>query len=198
MRSISTIRAAKAGYIALSALLCALGGLLMLRPGLSLGLTGAIVGVALIAFGIVKLMGYLSKDLYRLAFQFDLAFGILLIALGALILLRPARAMSMLCAMLGIEIVADGLFKVQTAVDARRFGLQTWWLILALGLLAVAAGIAVVVHPFESAEALTRLTGAALAAQGVMNLCVGLCAVKIVKHQRPDIVEARFAEREAG
>ena len=192
MRSISSIRAAKAGYIALSALLCALGGLLMLRPGLSLALTGAIVGAALIAFGAVKLMGYLSKDLYRLAFQFDLAFGILLIALGALILIRPARAMSMLCAILGVEIVADGLFKVQTAVDARRFGLKTWWLILALGLLAGSAGIAVAVHPFESAQALTRLTGAALAAQGVLNLCVGLCAVKIVRRQRPEIIESEF------
>ena len=196
MRSIKSIRAAKAGYIALSALLCALGAFLMLKPGLSIGLTGAIVGVAMIAFGVVKLAGYFSKDLYRLAFQFDLALGILLIALGAVILARPVRAMAMLCVMLGIEIVADGLFKVQTALDARAFGLSSWWLILALGALAGAAGIAVAAHPSGSASVLTTIAGGALAVQGALNLCVALCAVKIIRHQRPDAIEAHFAEGE--
>ncbi|MBQ3341374.1 MAG: DUF308 domain-containing protein [Kiritimatiellae bacterium] len=186
MRSIKTIQAAKTGYIALSAALCALGLLLMLRPGLSLRLTGSIVGATMMAFGAIKLFGYFSKDLYRLAFQFDLAFGILLMALGLLLLIKPVSAMNMLCVILGIEIVADGLFKVQTAVDARRFGLPTWWLILALAVITGAAGIAVAVHPSSSALTLTTLTGAALAVEGLMNLCVALCAVKVVGHQRVD------------
>lgn len=186
MRSIKTVRAAKTGYIALSAALCGLGLLLILRPEISISLTGAIVGATMLAFGIIKLFGYFSKDLYRLAFQFDLAFGILLIALGTLLLIKPVKAMSMLCVILGIEIVADGLFKVQTAVDARQFGLETWWLILVLAVVTGAAGIAVAVHPSESALTLTVLTGAALLAEGLMNLCVGVCAVKVVKHRRAD------------
>lgn len=180
MRSIKTIQAAKTGYIALSAVLCALGLLLILKPELSIALTGAIVGATMMAFGVIKLIGYFSKDLYRLAFQFDLAFGILLIALGLILLIKPVRAMSMLCVILGIEIVADGLFKVQTAVDAKQFGLGTWWLILTLAVITGAAGIAVAMHPSESALTLTSLTGAALAAEGLMNLCVALCAVKVV------------------
>lgn len=186
MRSIRTIQAAKTGYIALSALLLALGLTLILKPQMSIALTGAIVGATMIAFGIIKLIGYFSRDLYRLAFQFDLAFGILLIALGVLLLAKPVRAMNMLCVILGIEIVADGLFKLQTAVDARRFGLETWWLIFTLAVITGAAGIAVAVHPSESALTLTCLTGMALAAEGLMNLCVALCAVKIVHNQRMD------------
>ena len=194
MRSEKTIWATKTAYIALSALLCALGLLLILKPAISLGLTGAVVGGVMIAFGVVKLMGYFSKDLYRLAFQFDLAFGILLIVLGTLILVRPVRAMTMLCVILGIEIIADGLFKVQTALDARRFGLYTWWLILAMAVLTGAAGVAIALHPSESALTLTAMTGAALTVQGLMNLCVALCAVKVAACRRPDIVEVRFAE----
>ena len=180
MRSIKTIQAAKTGYIALSAVLCALGLLLIMKPELSIRLTGAIVGATMIAFGVIKLVGYFSKDLYRLAFQFDLAFGILLIALGVLLLAKPVSGASMLCVILGIEVVADGLFKVQTAVDARQFGLATWWLILALAIITGAAGIALAVHPSESALTLTGLTGAALLAEGIMNLCVALCAVKVI------------------
>ena len=196
MRSIRSIQAAKAGTIALSAVLCGLGLFLVLRPAVSIGLTGAVTGAVMIAFGVVKLAGYFSRDLYRLAFPFDLAFGTLLIAIGAVILVRPVKAMSMLCVMLGIEIVADGLLKVQTALDARRFGLETWWLILALGIAAGAVGVAMALHPSDSAEVLTVLTGVALMVEGALSLCVALCAVKIIRHQRPVDVEGRFAEGE--
>ncbi|MBO4885537.1 MAG: DUF308 domain-containing protein [Clostridia bacterium] len=195
MRSTNLIRTAKTGYIVLSLALCALGLLLMLRPDLSITAIGIIVGCVLIAFGAVKLIGYFSKDLYRLAFQFDLAFGLLLLALGVAVLLRPDRAMSTLCVILGVEIVADGLFKIQTALDARRFGLGSWWLILTLAVLAGAIGVMMIVSPSEGALALAMLLGASLLAEGALNLGVALCAVKIISHQI-DGPEPRFHLRE--
>ena len=194
MRSVKLIRAAKAGMIALSAAFCALGLLLILRPDLSVDVIGSAVGVALIAFGVVKLIGYFSKDLYRLAFQFDLAFGCLLIAMGGMILLKPGTAMNLLCVAMGVEIIADGLFKVQTAVDARRFGLERWWLILAVALAATGVGVALALRPGQGAQALTVLLGVALLAEGTLNLCVALCAVKIIVHQQPDGAFPRFIQ----
>ena len=61
---------------------------------------------------------------------------ILLFALGLVLLIKPESAMNILCVVLGVEIVTDGLFKIQTAIDARRFGLSTWWLILSAAVLA--------------------------------------------------------------
>ncbi len=194
MRSVKLIRAAKAGYIALSSAFCALGLLLILKPGLSADLIGGVIGVALIAFGIVKLVGYFSKDLYRLAFQFDLAFGSLLAAIGALILIRPGTAMNLLCAVMAIEIIADGLFKMQTAMDARRFGLERWWLIGLAALLAVGVGAALALRPGQGVEALGVLLGASLLAQGALNLCVALCAVKIIDGQRVDDAAPRLIQ----
>ena len=78
MRSTKAIRIAKISYIILSSLFIVLGvGLIALRD-LSVSLIGIAAGVMLIAFGIVKLIGYFSKDLYRLAFQFDLSLGLML------------------------------------------------------------------------------------------------------------------------
>ena len=167
MRSVKALRTAKIGYIIISAILCALGILLITRPDMSLSLIGVIVGVVLIVFGVIKLIGYFSKDLYRLAFQFDLAFGIVL----------------------GIAILADGLFKIQTALDARRFGLRTWWLILSLAIIAGVIGAVLVFRPTESARIVTMLLGMSLLAEGILNLCVALCAVKIIRHQQPDVIE---------
>ena len=140
----------------------------------------------LIAFGIVKLLGYFSKDLYRLAFQFDLAFGILLMTLGAIILAKPERAMSFVCLMLGVAILADGLFKLQTALDAKEFGLRSWWAILVLAILAGAIGTVLALRPTESAVVMTLLAGASMVVEGALNLCVALFAVKVVHNQRPD------------
>ena len=78
VRSTKAIRIAKISYIILSSLFIVLGvGLIALRD-LSVSLIGIAAGVMLIAFGIVKLIGYFSKDLYRLAFQFDLSLGLML------------------------------------------------------------------------------------------------------------------------
>ena len=192
MRSTKMIRAAKIGYIILSAIFCGLGILLMADPGMSVALIGDIVGIVLVAFGIIKLVGYFSKDLYRLAFQFDLAFGILLIAMGLVLLIKPESAMNILCIILGIEIIADGLFKIQTSLDARRFGLNTWWLILSLAIIAGAIGAVLIFYPSESVRALTWVLGLSLLVEGVLNLCVALCAIKIIEHQRPDTIEAEI------
>ena len=186
MRSVKALRTAKIGYIIISAILCALGILLIAKPDMSLSLIGIIVGIVLIVFGVIKLIGYFSKDLYRLAFQFDLAFGILLIALSVVILIRPENMMSFLCIVLGIAILADGLFKIQTALDARRFGLRTWWLILSLAIIAGVIGAVLVFRPTESARIVTMLLGMSLLAEGILNLCVALCAVKTVRYRQLD------------
>ena len=191
MRSIKAIRAAKIGSILLSVLTCALGLLLALRPGLSLFLIGR-VGATMVVFGVVKLVGYFAKDLYRLAFQFDLAFGILLITVGAILLAKPLGTAGLLCAALGVVLLAEGLLRVQTALDARRFGLNTWWLMLALAVITGAVGALLALCPATGAEALTQLLGISLLAEGALNLCVAVCAIKIVAHQRPDAIEGHL------
>ena len=102
--------------------------------------------------------------------------------------------MSFLCLVLGIAVTVDGWFKVQMALDARRFGLKSWWLILTTGVLTGLIGLVVAFRPTVSAEVLMMLLGVSLLAEGLMTLCVTLCAVKIVRNQQPDVIEAEFEE----
>lgn len=94
MISIVRIRIAKIGYFVISVLFCALGAVLILYPELSAVLLCRSLGVLLGVYGVIKLIGYFSKDLYRLAFQFDLAWGILFVALGVILAVRPYSTLS--------------------------------------------------------------------------------------------------------
>ena len=193
-RSVTPMRAAKTGYVVMSIVFCVVGVLFIALPARSAVMIGRVLGAAMILFGAVKLVGYCSRDLYRLAFQYDLEFGILLIALGVIVLLRTNGVMDFICIAAGVSILADGLFKIQIAIDARRFGIRDWWLILLLAVVTGGVGLLLVFRPWESVQVLTVLLGAALLAEGVLNLCVALSTVKIVKNQRPDVIETEYFE----
>ena len=189
------MRTAKTGYIVMSVLLCVFGLILIFLPGLSANVLGVICGILIIAFGIFKLVGYFSRDLYRLAFQYDLAFGVLLILLGGVLLFRPAAIISFFCVAIGVAVLADGLLKIQMAIDAKRFGLRRWWLILIEAIITAVFGVLLVFRPSESISIITILLGLSLLAEGLLNLSTALTAVKIIKNQQPDVIEGKFEEK---
>lgn len=194
MRSVAPVKTAKIGYIIVSALLCILGLLLIAVPDFSISAVGIICGIILIVFGAIRLIGYFSKDLYRLAFQYDLAFGIMIIFLGVIMLWHPGSLMNFICITLGISFLADGLFKIQIAIDSKNFGINTWWLILALAVITVLFGGVLISRPSESSHILTVLIGISMLCEGILNIGTMITAVKIIKHQQPDVIEIDYYE----
>lgn len=192
MASNKRIQTAKLGYIILSILLCALGIVLIAVPDFSVLLLCQIGGLILILFGLVKIIGYCSKDLYRLAFQYDLAFGILLIALGAVLIFRSNTMINAICILLGICILADALLKIQISIDSKTFGIRQWWLILAAAVITGIIGFLLVLRPSESARVIMLLLGIALFTEGLLNLVTILTAVKIIRQQTPVVIEAEY------
>lgn len=188
------IQMAKLGYILLSVALCVLGGVLIAVPDFSAALLCRLVGVTMLLFGAVKIIGYCSKDLYRLAFQYDLAFGILLIALGGILLFRPDTMVQIICIIMGVCVLADALLKIQISIDSKAFGLEKWWLILVTAILTGVAGFLLVLRPMESARAVMILLGVTLITEGLLNLTTILTAVKIIRRQRPEIIDTDMAE----
>lgn len=192
VRSVIPMRIAKTGYIIMSVAFLLLGILFIALPDISMQLIGRLLGVSLILLGCVKLEGYFSKDLFRLAFQYDLQFGILAFVLGIIVLLRPSEVINLLFIALGIALFADSLFKIQIALDSRKFGIGKWWGIMALAILSGIIALILVFKPSESARVLTVLLGATLIAEGFLNLFIAITTIKIVKHQYPDFIEDNF------
>ena len=185
MERIGRIKAAKTGYILISTALCVLGAVLMATPDFSAAFWCRVSGVIMMLFGVVKIIGYFSRDLYRLAFQHDLAGGILLITLGLVLIVRTAPAMAVLCVIFGIYALWDALLKIQISIDSKKFGISRWWLILASAILTGAAGVLLIFRPTESVRVVTVLFGLTFIAEGVLNFITILTAVKIVRRERP-------------
>ena len=184
MRSAMPVKTAKIGYLVMSGLLCLLGVLVICDPGASMRTLGMLCGLTMLAFGLVKLIGYFSKDLFRLAFENDLSSGILMLVLGASLLLHTEGSLSFFCTVLGILILTDGLFKVQIAVEARTFGIPQWPLLLAAAFVTACFGCVLIFRPSLQVQLMGRLLGVSLILDAILNTITMLTTVKIIRSQR--------------
>ena len=191
---VTPTRIAKWGYVAASVLFIFFGILFIVFPDTSISVMVKLSAVIMMLLGIIKLVGYFSKDLYRMAFQFDLEFGILLFVLGIVALIKPNGAVNVLCIALGIAVLTDGLFKMRISFESKKFGISEWWLTFAASILAILIGLVLVFKPSNSANVIMAVLGISLVVDGLLNLCVAFTSVKIIKGQYPDVIESNDFE----
>ena len=180
MRELKQVRMARNGYVLLSVVFYIMGSIYMIIPFISPMALCMIGGMILIIYGIVKIMGYFSDDRYCLAFQYDLACGMLLIALGIIVLACNMRVYQHLSSGMGLLILLDALLKIQMSKDAQRFGLETWKRILICSMIAGVLGILIIVRPFMSTGICRIISGCGLLAEGLMNHLMVMETVNIM------------------
>ena len=75
-RIMQEIKRLKTAYSVFSICLLLFGTFILIYPNASIHIVYKVGGVIFIGFGITKMIGYFSKDIFQLAFQHDLAMGI--------------------------------------------------------------------------------------------------------------------------
>ena len=190
VRSVVSIQIAKIGSIVLSGILCLFGVFLLLNLSLADTLVEVWIGIAMILFGMIRILGYYAKDLYRLAFEYDRELGLLMLLLGIAVLVRDNNMLGYLLLAFGIFLVAEGLFRLRICVEAHDFGVKSWRLLMILSCLSGLVGLVMMFSPEENTAAATGLLGAALLSEGILNLSVILTTVKIINHQHPDHIDS--------
>ncbi len=186
--SLGTLKIARNGYIIIALVICVFGVCLLIHPDYPVDTLIRLLGFVFIADGVIKMIGYFSKDFYCLAFQYDFAFGILMCALGLVILVRGSAYSTLLYAVLGLVILMDALLRIQMSLDAKKFGLHLWWRILLVAILTGVFGMILVIDPYNGEGMTMTLTGTAVLLEGVLNLCVAVYTVRILDRfsNRPD------------
>lgn len=152
MNSSGTLKIARNGYIVMAVIFCALGIFLMVNPTKAMKIICVLAGILFIADGIIKIIGYFSRDFYCLAFQFDLGFGILMIAIGILILVRRESILRLIFVIFGLVLLADALLRIQMSVEAKKFGLKLWWGIMIIAVVTGVFGMILLIDPGRGRE----------------------------------------------
>ena len=95
-----------------------------------------------------------------------LLLGVLSVAAGVIVILKPSNSLTTLAVVSGIFILVDGIIELGAAVttDAQNRGL-----LAVIGALSVVAGVLLIRHPLGGVKAVALLLGIWLIAAGVVR-----------------------------
>lgn len=185
MKKANIVKEARIVHITASALIVIAGVIFTAWPDLVDIAVRWMLGGIFAMMGIARILGYFSNDLYRLAFQYDLALGSFCVIFGVLIVISPENAQPAIPYAIGMYVLLDGLLKLQTAFDAKEFGMKQWiGLLASSALLSVAGVLALLGFGFSLPE--RTLFGVALALDGAENAwnTMGTFRVRVKNNER--------------
>ncbi len=163
---------ARAGYIAISFVFYVAAAVYLVFPDLPAVALTCFCGIILITYGVIKIVGFFSEDLYCLAFRYDLAFGLLIMVIGVLVLVKNTAIAQYLIPGLGWIFLLDSVFHIQMSKEARDFGLKEWKVILGLSIAAGVLSVLLIIHAFPGPQATHILSCIVLLAAGAINHCI--------------------------
>lgn len=127
MKRLDIVKEMRIIHTAVSLLLILSGVFLLAWPEIGKTIVRYLIGANFLVLGVVRILGYYSNDLYRLAFQYDLALGSFSVIFGVLLAISPDTLQSALPYIIGMYVLMDALLKLQTAFEAKAFGMKHWW-----------------------------------------------------------------------
>lgn len=161
---------ARGNAIIISLLLCIIGLILIIWPGMSADIVGIVVGVTLIIFGVSRLISYYSKYAFRFMLRWDLFLGVALVLVGIVLLTGPRGLMKLLSIAIGISVLVDGLSKVQTAFAAKNARLGHWSIIMLFAVLSIIVGIVLIANNGKGARVIMTVLGISLLIDGISGV----------------------------
>ena len=194
MEKYDIVKQAKISNLIIYSFMVAVGLVMLIFQETPTKVETIILSVLCILVGGAKILGYFSNDLYRLAFQFDLAIGLFLAIIGVLTLVVGNKDPLGTVRLFGIYIFIDGLLKLQTAIDARKFGIARWLVILLTAILMVGVGIVGLLASYLEQISQLIVLDVALMLDGLVNIWITAYTVRIRAKKKN--LEERFGLKE--
>lgn len=197
MKKYDIVKQAKIINLIIHSFMAVIGLFLLLFTGLTPVQEVILISVLCILVGAAKILGYFSNDLYRLAFQFDFASGLFLIIIGirfAILGWMAPDPQEEISRLFGIYVLIDGLLKLQTAFDAKKFGISKWLIMLLTALLVVGVGVMSLVAPYSELLSQFILLSVSLMVDGLVNIWITAYTVRIRAKKKN--LEERFGLKE--
>ncbi len=146
----------------------AIGVVLILFPGETMDISIKVIGVILLVAGVAGvILGIKGKGAYVV---YTMSGAVVAIIGGVVCLLQPQIIKSILPLIMGIVILATGLFNIFNAFSAKRAGASKWLISLFLALITVVCGVIILLNLNSAANLLVTIIGIIFVYNGVSML----------------------------
>lgn len=154
-----------------------IGIILLVRPDESVEFISILCGATVIMLGVGAWISYFTK--FRSTFLAIL--GTLAVVAGIILCVKYRSIISAVLFLFGIFVLVGGVVDLVSALEARKNDLKSWIISVVMAVITIVLGLLVIINPFNSVMALTRILGAGLIVYAVMDLITFIQIRKIVK-----------------
>lgn len=184
----------KRGYELLMAAFLMVGLFLIFRPRVSATGLCYLFGVLLVLLGVMRIVCYAGRGISVLWHRYELPLGVMDTLLGLYFFTRPENVLLFLPVIVGFVILADSVFKLQTAFELHTQGERHWYLLVILASISIFAGIFLIRRPFEGTVAVTVFCGISIVIDCLQGLVFLYKITKAARRAAP--IEGDFEIKE--
>ena len=157
------------GSIILNVLFLLFGIVIYLNSRITIELTGIILGIYLMLFGIFAIYEFLIRDNNPL-FSLNIIWGILSIIAGLFVIINPFAFIKILTFTLGIYLLIISVRKIIDENKLKSYGYDGWSLMLAIAIILLIFGIFIIINPMASMD-LVEATGIFIILASILEIC---------------------------
>lgn len=154
-----------------------IGIILLVKPDESVEFISILCGATVIMLGVGAWISYFTK--FRSTFLAIL--GTLAVIAGIILCVKYRSIISAVLFLFGIFVLVGGVVDLVSALEARKNDLKSWIISVVMAVITIVLGLLVIINPFNSVMALTRILGAGLIVYAVMDLITFIQIRKMVK-----------------
>ena len=163
------LKAIRNSLVLLALLYIVLGVVLILFPATSLNLACLLIGAVTLLYGVVRIFGYTRAGEGE-ASRLELAFGIVLAALGVFLLACPQLLVSLIPIALGAYLLVDSFSAIKRSLEWKALGFSRWWVSFLVSLVLALFGLVMILRPFTLVANLVVFIGVGFLFDGVFTL----------------------------
>lgn len=146
----------------------AIGVVLILFPGEAMDISIKVIGAILLVAGISGiLIGIKGQGVF---IAYTMTGAVTAIVAGVICFLQPQFIKSVLPLVMGVVILATGVFNIANAFSAKRAGASRWMISLLLAFITVVCGVAILLNLNGTANLLVTIIGVIFVYNGVSTL----------------------------
>ncbi|MCQ4084731.1 HdeD family acid-resistance protein [Streptomyces sp. RB6PN25] len=157
-----------------------LGIIILVWPGASLVVVGALFGIYLLVSGVLQLAGAFGAHVAAHMRVLSFVSGALMILLGLICFRGAAESILLLALWIGFGWLLRGILLTAAAIATEGMPARGWQAFL--GVITLLAGIVLIISPFGSIAALTLVAGIWLLALGITEVVHGVQLRSRVEH----------------